>query len=547
MTWYRNLPLASQLILAFILVALIAGGIGAIGIANLDTLTRRDEIMYTESVAPMKHVVAIQSNFLQMRNSLSKMPAAPDPEKLGKLVDQVNEFKRGIAAATAGYAGTTLSDADKATLARMKELFERYDQEVAQTITQAKLAGKAAEAVAHSFSPRVAQITGDLNGCIDELVKLNLDDAKEASESNGRIARTAIRQMEIAMTLGVLLAVGLGLAVTRTIKKQVGGEPADATAIAHRVAGGDLTVQVVLAPGDGTSMMFAIKTMIAKLSEIIGQTQLASGNLLAASEQLSSTAQSLSQGASEQAASVEETSASMEQMSASIAQTNENAKVTGDIATRTASETVAGGEAVRETVSAMRQIAHKIAIVDDIAYQTNLLALNAAIEAGRAGEHGKGFAVVAAEVRKLAERSQVAAEEISRLATGSVALAEQAGSLLGGIVPGIQKTADLVQEIAAASAEQNSGVGQINNAINQISQSVQQNAAASEELASTSEEVNAQAMELQGMMEFFTLSDQPAPRARSVQQAPPRAAARRTQARTLPRVGEEPGGDFTRF
>jgi len=168
---------------------------------------------------------------------------------------------------------------------------------------------------------------------------------------------------------------------------------------------------------------------------------------------------------------------------------------------------VDGGQAVRETVGAMKQIAQKIAIIDDIAYQTNLLALNAAIEAGRAGEHGKGFAVVAAEVRKLAERSQVAAQEISHLATGSVDLAERAGGLLEIIVPSIQKTADLVQEIAAASAEQNSGVGQINGAINQISQAVQQNAAASEELASTSEQVTSQAMELQSMLEFFTLAN----------------------------------------
>ena len=172
----------------------------------------------------------------------------------------------------------------------------------------------------------------------------------------------------------------------------------------------------------------------------------------------------------------------------------------------TAREGVEGGQAVKETVGAMRQIAQKIAIIDDIAYQTNLLALNAAIEAGRAGEHGKGFAVVAAEVRKLAERSQVAASEISQLATGSVGLAEKAGSLLETIVPSIQKTAELVQEISAASAEQNSGVGQINGAIGQISQATQQNAAASEELASTSEEVSAQAQELQFTMEFFTLA-----------------------------------------
>jgi methyl-accepting chemotaxis protein len=203
--------------------------------------------------------------------------------------------------------------------------------------------------------------------------------------------------------------------------------------------------------------------------------------------------------------------------------------------------------AVRETVTAMKQIAQKISIIDEIAYQTNLLALNAAIEAGRAGEHGKGFAVVAAEVRKLAERSQVAAEEISDLAGHSVGLAERAGSLLEAIVPAIQKTADLVQEVAAASGEQNSGVQQIDAAINQISQAVQQNAAASEELASTSEEVNAQAMELQTMMAFFTLAEAPA------HAAPARVQAQRGHT-NLPVKKPAQGptkrlkdGDFTRF
>jgi methyl-accepting chemotaxis protein len=372
---------------------------------------------------------------------------------------------------------------------------------------------------------------------------------KDAENSN----KTGLATFESlrGRTLGIIgagfvVSILLGLLVAKVIKGIVGGEPSEAARIAGKVADGDLSIKVALAPGDTTSMMASIKGMVERLGEIIGQTRQASVNLVGASEQISATAQALSQGASEQAASVEETSASMEQMSASIAQNNENAKVTGDIATRTAKETVDGGQAVRETVTAMKQIAHKIAIIDDIAYQTNLLALNAAIEAGRAGEHGKGFAVVAAEVRKLAERSQVAAEEISRLASGSVGLAEQAGTLLVGIVPGIQKTADLVQEIAAASSEQNTGVSQISSAVNQISQAIQQNAAASEQLASTSEEMSAQAMELQSLMGFFTLEGGSG-RSRTAQRPQLKAAPKASTFRTLSRVAEDTSNEFTRF
>ena len=259
-----------------------------------------------------------------------------------------------------------------------------------------------------------------------------------------------------------------------------------------------------------------------KLTRVLGEVRAAADALTGASNQVSATAQSLSQAASEQAASVEETTAQVDVMSASISQNSDNAKITDGMATKTSKEAVDGGSAVSQTVKAMKQIASKIGIVDDIAYQTNLLALNAAIEAARAGEHGKGFAVVAAEVRKLAERSQQAAKEIGELAGNSVATAERAGKLLEEIVPSIQKTSELVQEIAAASAEQSESVVQIGGAMGQLSKATQQNASASEQLAATSEELSGQAEQLQQSVAFFNIGeeDMPAPRSAQVSLAP---------------------------
>jgi methyl-accepting chemotaxis protein len=271
--------------------------------------------------------------------------------------------------------------------------------------------------------------------------------------------------------------------------------------------GGDLTLAMKKNyAGTWDELKSAMNNMQKKLTEVVTDVNSGAQALASASEEVSATAQSLSQAASEQAAGVEETSASIEQMTSSIAQNTENAKITDGMASKAASDAAEGGVAVNATVDAMKQIAKKIGIIDDIAAQTNLLALNAAIEAARAGEHGKGFAVVAAEVRKLAERSQIAAQEIGEVAGNSVELAEKAGRLLAEIVPNIRKTSDLVQEITAASTEQSSGVGQINSAVSQLSQTTQQNASSSEELAATSEEMSSQAEQLQQTMSFFKLA-----------------------------------------
>jgi methyl-accepting chemotaxis protein len=274
--------------------------------------------------------------------------------------------------------------------------------------------------------------------------------------------------------------------------------------LAGRLAEGDLSETVSLR-SDKDEMLKAMGEMVERLREVVGEVQSGASNVAAGSEQLSASAQMLSQGSTEQAAAVEESASAVEQMSSSISQNADNARQTEAIAVKSAHDAKESGDAVASAVEAMKQIVNRISIIEEIARQTDLLALNAAVEAARAGEHGRGFAVVAAEVRKLAERSQVAASQITELSRNTSGVAERAGNLLNALVPSIQKTAELVQEISASCQEQSNGAGQLNKALQQLDQVIQSNAAASEELASTSEELSGQAEQLQAAVGFFKL------------------------------------------
>ena len=426
-----------------------------------------------------------------------------DATQLSAIESKIREAQNSVLNALKDYEGLISDDKDKKMLADDIATFTEYMNGVEKVLDVSR---QNKNDQARDMLAQYATQAENANAAFSAHMDFNVDLADKAA-NDAVIVKSDATRLSILISILVLLVTALlGWFITRNLMRQLGGEPEDVVQLAGRIADGDLTFKIKLSAGDETSIMATMKRMSDKLTEIIGDVNSAASNIASASGEISATAQSMSQATSEQAASVEETTASVEQMSASINQNTENAKVTDGMATQSSSEAVQGGEAVQKTVKAMKSIAGKIGIIDDIAYQTNLLALNAAIEAARAGEHGKGFAVVAAEVRNLAERSQVAAKEIGELAESSVEMAENAGKLLGTIVPSIKKTADLVQEIAAASEEQSTGVGQINTAMNQLNQITQQNASASEELAATSEEMSGQAMQLQEMMEFFTIS-----------------------------------------
>ena len=362
-------------------------------------------------------------------------------------------------------------------------------------------------------------IKQNLNTCIDAIHALVADaNTLAVAGKEGRLATRA----DASRHQGDFRRIVEG--VNATLDAVIG--PLDRVMhVLRAVEKGDLSQRIgEQYQGQLETLRAATNASVERLGETISEVVSVSQQLSQAADQIRKTSQSLSSSSSEQASSVEETSSSIEQMTASISQNAENAQVTSTTASQAARDATEGGKAVRQTVDAMKQIATRIGIIDDIAYQTNMLALNAAIEAARAGEHGKGFAVVAAEVRKLAERSQIAAQEIGQLATGSVADAERAGQLINDVVPAIGKTSDLVKEISVASQEQSTGVSQINGAMGQMNKTTQHNAAASEELAATSDKMASQTAHLLTMMDFFQVGRPSAPAPRQPDRAPERHA-----------------------
>jgi methyl-accepting chemotaxis protein len=350
----------------------------------------------------------------------------------------------------------------------------------------------------------------ELRRSLDDLVAVEKALAKARYDEATSAYRTAIVLATLVFAIAVCVAVLAAVITTRSVTRQLGGEPEYTASVAHAVAEGDLSVHIETKSGDTSSLLAAMKGMVERLASVIAEVRSGADTLGSASSQVASTAQILSQGTGEQAASVEETSSSLEEMGASITRNAESSRRMQGMAQDGAANAEESGRAVDETLVAMKSIAEKIGIIEEIAYQTNLLALNAAIEAARAGDHGKGFAVVAAEVRKLAERSQKAAKEIGALAGSSVSVAERSGELIRQLVPAIKMTAEIVQEVAAASEEQSTGVGQVSKAMGAVDQVTQRNASAAEELSSTAEEMSAQAEGLQQLIGFFKMGHQAA-------------------------------------
>jgi methyl-accepting chemotaxis protein len=500
---FSNFKIGVRLIVGFLLVASISAVVGGIGLWNAGQINDLATQMYRRELMGISYIKEANISLISIGRARSNFLLATSPAARDKQLAEIQKYSSAVKEDINRARPLFVTDAGKAGFARFDTQWEEYQRDMQKALTLA--ATKKLQDRDENLQLVMDAVRAKANSIDDLLTELTQQKEARAADANREGDRLYASSSQLLITLigaGVLLGVVLGWLISRSVSRPI----ARAVEVADRLAEGDLSVQIEGHSKDETGQLLdAMRRMVGKLSQVVAEVNGGAESLAGASEEVSATSQALSQAASEQAAGVEETSASLEQMTASIAQNTDNAKVTDGMATKAAAQAAEGGEAVKATVAAMKQIASKINIIDDIAYQTNLLALNAAIEAARAGEHGKGFAVVAAEVRKLAERSQIAAQEISNVASSSVELAERAGRLLDEMVPSIKKTSDLVQEITAASEEQSSGVGQINAAVGQLSQTTQQNASSSEELAATAEEMSGQAEQLLQAMGFFRL------------------------------------------
>lgn len=497
----KNMSVGKRLAIGFGLIVLLLIAMGVSGYWGIEAITREtlkvldgDAKVVTLAARAKATTLELRrfekDTFLnieevQVRNQYAAKWDA-QRQKLHDVLAEIDKFQ--------------LSSEDRESVRSMRKDLETYET------GYTKVLGLIQEGKLHSpqeCNAKINEYKDSIHRLEDLATELTNRHAEVMVPMVTEIAKTTTTALVIFSVVSIVLSIVITLVISRGITKPV----QEVVEVVERISSGDLTKTIEVNRNDEIGRLHAaMARMTGKLNEMIGEVRMGAGSVSTAAAQVASSASAVSQGTSEQAAAVEQVTSSMEEMNASITQNADNSRKMEQMARKGAQDAAESGKAVQEAVSAMKLIAEKIAVIEEIAYQTNMLALNAAIEAARAGEHGRGFAVVAGEVRNLAERCRTAAQEIGGLAAANVQIAERSGGLLTELVPAIQKTADLVQEVASSSREQAAGVNQINGAISQVGLVTQRNAAGAEELSSTAEELASQAEALQDMISFFRVS-----------------------------------------
>ncbi|MEW5801800.1 MAG: methyl-accepting chemotaxis protein [bacterium] len=566
----KNLKLGMKIIIAFCAVIAIAIGIGLIGYRGMNGIMEGTDEIAEVCLPSVEHLFIIsEAQTAIARGELELINRRMTDTEIRKAAyNYIESAWKRVDHAWEDYESLPKSREEADLWKQFTPEWERWKDDHQKIMDLSREKDKLVAASANLNDSRIAEIDNRLYDAylqarksyipaevsLDKIINMNIEEGDRASKDADVVAESAEMLLLGIIIFGVSLAIMLGIFFARNIAQIISSLLTESDRLTKAAVNGKLnvrgdaekinfefrgiiqgvndTLDAVIGPlnmaaeyvdriskgdippritddykGDFNEVKNNLNIMIENLTNFATETQRVAEQVASASQEISSSAEQMSQGTTEQSSAAEEVSSSMEQMVSNIRQNADNAQQTEKIALKSATDAKQSGQAVSETVSAMKNIAGKISIIEEIARQTNLLALNAAIEAARAGEYGKGFAVVASEVRKLAERSQVAAGEISKLSASSVEVAEKAGEMLIRLVPDIQKTAELVQEISSASNEQNSGAEQINRAVQQLDQVIQQNAGASEEMAATAEEMASQAEQLQRTIEFFKIDN----------------------------------------
>lgn len=554
MKWFSNLKISAKLIIGFAIVAFIAAIVGTVGLINLNSISKADKVLYYENTMGIDYAGKAEIYYQRCRFNMMKMMVDDDLSQQNTYVSNIQKYLSEAEKNLKDYEDGIITETDRNLFDVLKPQWENYKTLLNEVIKSIQM-GQMQQAKKLILGD-IADVANSLQDAFDSLNEYNVNGGQVRSEQNTRLADNAMIIMFVVVILGVIIAIALGIFISRIISRPVLKmvEAADKLALgdvdvnvesntkdeignlansfshmianirsqaiaAEKISDGDLTTNVEIR-SENDLLGKKLYELVKKNNEVLSNIAVAAEQVSSGSKQVSDSSMALSQGATEQASSIEELTASLEEISSQTALSAQNANEANELAVNVKQNAVQGDSQMKEMLKAMEEINESsaniskiIKVIDEIAFQTNILALNAAVEAARAGQHGKGFAVVAEEVRNLAARSANAAKETTDMIEGSIKktewgtkIAQDTAEALNEIVNGVESVANLINDISIASNEQASAVGQINQGIMQVSQVVQANSATSEESAAASEELSGQAEFLKEMVGKFKLN-----------------------------------------